>query len=196
MTFTPVPTDTPTVTLTPTPTHTPTSLPAGVLLEPMNHQWQTLNNCGPASIAILLGYYGHQVTQHEVKEQLSNGFADVEHYVAQYQLTVRTYRTSRLSSPYKPVRRLLANDIPVIALQRLSTERNIGHFRVIRGYDDASGEFISDDPLIGEYMRIPYDTFARFSYSGNITAIYPADKDSLVQSLVKDLRMTELPPGG
>ena len=59
------------------------------------------------------------------------------------------------------IRRLLAESIPVIVLQRLEPGTDIGHYRVIQGYDDAAGEFICNDPLPGPDHRIPYDVFAR-----------------------------------
>lgn len=181
-------TDTP----TPTATHTPTPLPAFVSLEPMNHQWQILNNCGPASVAVLLAYYGHWVTQQEVNETMPGGLANLEECLSQYQLMARAYATSSGSRATEPVRQLLANHIPVIVGQRLSEERDIGHFRVARGYDDVAGEFILDDPLLDAYLRIPYNTFARLSSPGNIVPVYPPEMDSVVRSLMKDLRMREI----
>jgi hypothetical protein len=162
------------------------------MLEPMNHQWQTYNNCGPASVAVLLAYYGHWVTQLDVNEYMPGGLANLEECLSHYQLMARAYATSMTSPAPEPIRRLLANHIPVIVGQRLSEERDIGHFRIVRGYDDASGEFILDDPLIDAYLRIPYDTFAWLSDPGSITPVYPPEMDSLVQSLMEELGMREI----
>ncbi len=195
------PTATPTSTATPTATVTPTftPLPESALLEPMNHQWQTLNNCGPASVAILLGYYGHLVTQQKVNEYLPPGPSPcaVLTYLTTYQLQGRIYffPRPRFQKP-EPIRRLLANDIPVIVLQMLSRERDIGHYRVMRGYDDASGEFISDDPLLGPDFRLSYELFIALTPpdGGFFIAVYPPEKDPLVQSLLKDLNLSNRMP--
>lgn len=183
------PTVTPTPTSTPTPTPTPTPAPPNALLEPMNYQAQTYNNCRRASIAILLGYYDHWVTQHEVSAGPS--LCNIVEYMSGYQLKARAYR-SRL--PRDPIRHLLANGIPVIANQRLWTDSNIGHFRVIKGYDDEAEEFISDDPLQskGADFRIPYDTFERLARNGAFIPVYPPEMDSLVRSLMRDFWTSEV----
>jgi hypothetical protein len=189
------PTATRTITPTPTPTvtSTPTPLPTRVLLEPMNHQPQTLNNCGPDSVAILLGYYDHWVTQHEVKTEIQNAPQGsvspcyIPWYVSRYGLAARLYRFPLgRDAKLLTVRLLLANAIPAIVFQRLSIGSTIGHFRVIQGYDDAAGEFISDDPYLGPDYRIPYDVFIRLGGGGLfIIPVYPAEMDLQVQSLMK-----------
>ena len=159
----------------------------------MNYQRQTTNNCGPASVAILLGYYGHWVTQQEVNEQIPAGSlspCDIVLYVSQYQLTARLYYSPPGS---EPVRQLLDSHIPVIFNQWLSADSDIRHYRVIRGYDDVTSEFISDDPLRGAYFRIPYDTFTTLSDPGNFIPVYPPETDPLVQSLMGALGVREIP---
>jgi hypothetical protein len=185
------------------PTATPTPAPPSALLEPMNYQPQTYNNCGPCSIAILLGYYDHWVTQGEVNEVVAPGpsLCDIINYVDGYQLKARAYVSWSSSSSRDPIRHLLANGIPVIANQRLWTDEHTGHFRVIKGYDDEAGAFISDDPLqrMGADLNIPYDTFDSLSgRRGAFVPIYPPEKDALVRSLMRDFRVFELyycPPG-
>lgn len=192
-TATATPTHTPTPTSIPTPTATATSLPEAVLLEPMNHQPQTYNNCGPCSVAILLGYYDHWVTQYVVQEESAHVYNPcvAPFYVSKHGLMARVYRFP-LSRGLRllTVRLLLANDIPAIVLQRLSTDRDIGHFRVIQGYDDVAGEFISDDPLLGPDYRIPYDTFINLMTGGGsplVIPVYPPEMDSQVKSIMREV---------
>ena len=181
-------TKTPTCTPTPIPTATATPLPKSVLLEPMTHQWQTLNNCCPTSIAILLSYYGHEVSQHEVREH-NWPLTKLRQYLSQFGLTARQYASP---PPHGAVRQLLANGIPVVIGQRLSVDRDIGHCRVMRGYDDIACEFISDDPLYGPYHRIRYCLFAWFlGGDGETLIIYPPRQDALVESLMSELGALE-----
>jgi ABC-type bacteriocin/lantibiotic exporter with double-glycine peptidase domain len=161
----------------------------------MNYQAQTLNNCGPCSVAILLGYYDQWVTQREVQEAAAHVYNPcvAPFYVSKYGLMARVYyfpldRDLRLLT----VRQLLANDIPVIVLQRLSTDSDIGHFRVIKGYDDISQEFISADPLQrkGPDYHIPYDTFINLMIGGGsplVIPVYPSEMDSLVKSMMREV---------
>jgi ABC-type bacteriocin/lantibiotic exporter with double-glycine peptidase domain len=164
-----------------------------VLLEPMNYQAQTWNNCGPASIAIVLGYYDHWITQRRVNEQVPPGPSpcDIADYVTQYDLMARPYESP---PSVGPIRLLLANGIPVIANQLLESGSDIGHYRVVKGYDDASREFITDDPLQrkGPEFQLAYDVCARLSNHGAFVPIYPPEKDSLVRSLMKELRVREI----
>jgi hypothetical protein len=192
-TTTSTPTRAPTPTPTPTPTFTPTPLPESVLLEPMNYQAQTWNNCGPASIAIVLGYYDHWITQRTVNEQVPPGPSpcDIADYVVQYDLMARPYESP---PSVKPIRLLLANGIPVIVNQLLESASDIGHYRVVKGYDDAAREFVTDDPLQrkGPDFRLAYDTSARLSNHGAFVPVYPPEKDSLVRSLMKALGVREI----
>lgn len=176
----------------------------------MNHQAQTPFNCGPASVAILLGYYDRWVTQQVVNELLPArpGPCRIVHYIsAQYgenakkpsryqvintALAARMYHLPLSAADRAlPIRALLANGIPAIVLQELSSDSDVSHYRVIKGYDDAAGVFIADDPLLGADHRIPYDTFAQLSSgppSGRIfVTIHPAEMDAAVESLMADL---------
>jgi ABC-type bacteriocin/lantibiotic exporter with double-glycine peptidase domain len=168
-------------------------LPGHALLEPMNYQAQTYNNCGPASIAIILGYYDHWITQYTVNEQVPPGPSpcDIADYVPQYDLMARVYE----SPPSRdPIRLLLANGIPVIANQQLEPDSDIGHYRVIKGYDDAACEFISDDPLQSKGLdyRIDYDTFSALSRPGAFIPVYLPELDPLVRSLMKEMKVSEI----
>ncbi len=58
------------------------------------------------------------------------------------------------------VKRFIVAGIPVITRTRLKKEDDIGHFRIIKGYDDASGEFIQDDSLQGKNLRYSYADFS------------------------------------
>jgi hypothetical protein len=192
VTATSTPTPAPTSTSTPTPTPVPTSLPGAILLEPMNHQQQTLNNCGPTSVAILLGYYDHWVTQREVAEESAHVsypcFAP--YYVSRYGLMARVYRFPvdrelRLQT----VRLMLANGVPVLVVQQLSRGSDVSHWRVIQGYDDAANEFVSDDPLLGADYRLSYDMFVELlggSASGFVVPVYPPEVDPLVRSMMRE----------
>lgn len=192
-TSTPLPTNTPTPTLIPTPTVTPTPPPSSVLLETMNYQPQTYNNCGPCSIAIILGHYDHWITQYQVNEQVAAGpsVCDIADHVSQYGLQARAYECPPSRDP---VRLLLANGIPVIANQLLEIGSDIGHYRVVKGYDDVAQEFISDDPLQskGPDYHISYSIFTGLSRHGAIIPVYPPEMDLLVQSLMREMGAREI----
>jgi hypothetical protein len=168
-TQTATPTRTPTTTDTPTVTPTPTPAPKAARLDGMNHQWQTYNNCGPASLAIVLGFFGQKVSQGQLNDQglrpmtapsrLTSKFNAADFGVQTRPYTIPPTREQTVSL----LRYLLANKIPVIVLQRLNLDERISHYRVAEGYDDGVGVFIFDDPYYGPGYRLSYDAFmARF----------------------------------
>jgi hypothetical protein len=143
-------------------------------------------------VAITLSYYGHQLTQPEVNEQIPAGSllpCDIVAYMPQYQLMARLYYAPPAN---EPVRQLLNNHIPVIFNQWYSTDTRFRHYRVIQGYDDEAGEFIASDPLRGPYFRIDYETFTALSDPGNFIPVYLPEQDALVQSLMETLGAKEL----
>jgi hypothetical protein len=155
----------------------------------MNYQAQTLNNCGPASIATVLGHYDHWITQSTVNEHVPPGPSpcQIANYFFKYDLRARPYWSPR--SHVTPIRLLLVNGIPVIANQLLESDSRIGHYRVIKGYDDASGVFFTDDPLLrkGPDYRLTYEQFAELSNPGAFIPVYHPKKDALVRSLMREL---------
>jgi hypothetical protein len=85
---------------------------------------------------------------------------------------------------------LLAEGIPVIAGQKVSTDDPTWHYRVIRGYDDAAQEFLVDDPLLGPDHRISYQDFDRLSRAdGQLIPVYLIEKDEMVAETMKAWQM-------
>ena len=186
VTPTPSATATPTETTIPTITLTPTALPGQAYLSPMNHQWQTLNNCHRASIAILMAYYDVWFQQ----DDYVLGMDDLAEFVSEYGLTARIYsvRYAEIQANYV-VRWLLAEGIPVIVGQRLSREDNTWHYRVIHGYNDGAGVFFVDDPLLGN-IQMSYDSFDSLARGeGQVIPVYPQEMDEMVVRAMMGWRM-------
>ena len=131
---------------------------------PMRHIWQTWNNCGPASVVMALSNLGIDVTQEVARLALrgpdvSRGMPaqNVSPWVGEQfglKAVVRTNGTREL------VRTLVANGFPVIVTQWLyDAPSRIAHYRVVRGYDDATGVFVVNDPMRGASVALPYAWF-------------------------------------
>ena len=115
---------------------------------------------------------------------------DLARYLSQYDLMARVYPSPSRDA----VRRLVASQVPVIVGHRLSLGRDIGHYRVIRGYDDVSREFIVHDPLrsFGPDYRLPYGIFIELSKEGGaMIPIFPPEADPLVRSLMRSMGRAE-----
>ncbi len=150
-TATPWPTATPTLEPTATPlppTPTPTPLlfqPAQptVLLAGLRHEWQTWNNCGPATIAMNLSYFGSTIDQAQAGAVLRLSADDKN--VSPYELVAyaqqQGYVSQRLVNGSTDLARtLLSNGIPVLVETWHEDGQNdgMGHYRLLVGYDDGS----------------------------------------------------------
>ena len=76
----PTATSTPLAALTETPLPTPTAslvptpIPASALLSGIRHEYQQFNNCAPASLSMVMSYWGWTGTQYETRAYLRPSF--------------------------------------------------------------------------------------------------------------------------
>ena len=171
-----VPTGTPlpTATTPPIPTAAPAHQPAqsAVALTGFTHEWQTWNNCGPATLAMNLSYFGSTLTQADVGTVLRRHPDDKnvspEELVAfaagqGYQAQVRVNGSTDL------MRLLISNGIPVLIETWLEEEPNdgMGHYRLLTGYDDAEQYWIGYDSYVdtGLFSSIGPYRGIRMSYA-------------------------------
>jgi tetratricopeptide (TPR) repeat protein len=169
---TPSPTATPPL---PTPTPTLTALPPAVRLTGLTHAWQTWNNCGPATLAMNLSYFGSHATQAEVAAAL-RPFKDDKNVnpeeLAAYVRAQGLRALARVNGSPEMLRQLLSVGVPVLVETWYEPKPNdgMGHYRLLVGFDDAAREWIAYDsydshglvkgqPYAG--IRLPYDEVAQ-----------------------------------
>ena len=190
-THTPVPTATPLPTSTPTPSSSPTVAPtatpsptltpihsaaaSSIELTSFTHIWQTWNNCGPATLAMALSYYGVHLTQAEVGQVIrpnpEDRHAGADELV-DYACSLDFEAVFRVNGNSEILKLLLSNGLPVIAPTWHINEKGegLGHYRLLIGYSDSEQEWIlydslemrgisADKPYPG--IRLPYDEFDR-----------------------------------
>ena len=101
-----------------TPTNTPVPIPEALRLDGFVHQFQTWNNCGPATIAMALSYFGLNLDQAETAEFLKPNPEDRN--VSPYQMTAYVNEQTtfaaldRTNGTLETVKRLVASGFPVI----------------------------------------------------------------------------------
>ncbi len=168
------PTTTSTATPTPTMTATPTPayLPAGdaVALSGLDHHWQTWSNCGPATLSMYLSYYGVRVSQEEVRKVVRPNWEDKHaspYDLAEYARGQGLNALVRVNGDAERLRLLISNGVPVMAPTWYIDYKGeqMGHYRLLTGYDDEAGEWIVWDSLEkrGVNRDQPY-TGVRMSY--------------------------------
>lgn len=185
----PSPTPSPTSTPSPTPALTPARESA--LLQPMVHEYQKLNNCGPIATEMVLSYYGIVKSQFEVAAAIRPHMddkavfpQDIIRYVRQYNLA----GVVRVNGSADLLKSLVSNGIPVITETLLKPDDDIGHYRVVRGYDDQEGVFILGDPYYGAEVRMTYAEFDQVwrAYNRRYIPIYQPESELVVRQILGD----------
>ncbi len=160
------PTETPTAvppTTTPAPpataTATPLPFPPAVRLVGFTHQFQEWNNCGPATLAMTLSYFGLKQSQVDTAAAMKPNPEDRNvspHEMARYVNERTPYRALfRVNGHADTVKRLLANGIPVILEIGIEPPGDLrwmgwyGHYMLVVAYDDARQQFWVYDSWLG-----------------------------------------------
>jgi tetratricopeptide (TPR) repeat protein len=111
-----------------------------------------------------LSYFGRQETQADTAAVLKPDADDknVSPYeLVAYARSVGFGAVDRVGGDLELLKRLLSYELPVIAEMWITPKPNdgMGHYRLLIGYDDVTGEFITYDSLNGPNVRVPYDQF-------------------------------------
>lgn len=156
-TFTPAPTAVPTQTPLPSPTPLP-HLPAARLTS-IKHQFQSWNNCGPATLAMALSHFEIFRKQQETADWLKPNPEDrnvspeelADYVRAETDLEALTQVNGDLAT----LKRFLSHDIPVIIETGIDPPGDYswmdwyGHYYLVVGYDDALQQFWVYDSWLG-----------------------------------------------
>jgi len=213
---TPLPSPTATATRTDEPMtrpHTPTPTPtATVPLKPMAtavrltgfaHEWQRWNNCGPATIAMHLSHYGWAGNQLDAAAFLKPDPEDKNvspEELAAYAQSVGFRALARVNSNLERVKQLLSNGFPITAEMWLirSQRDQLGHYRVVIGYDDASSQVVTYDSLHGPDVTLSYEEFEAMwrVFNRVYVVIYPPEQAPVLAAILgQDLDDTAMIQG-
>ncbi len=179
------------------PTASPTSIPEQKDLPNDYHIYQSFNNCGPASLSMALSHYDIQASQEELGQQLrpyQNPGGDNDDKSVTLEEMGNQAREYNLIQYHRPdgdieiLTRLVAMDLPVITRTWLETDEDIGHYRVVTGYDRQTQEIIQDDSYQGPNLRYSYAEFnelwSKFSYE--YLVLVPPEKEQEVLKVLGD----------
>lgn len=183
----------------PTPSPINIQLPASKILSNDYHIFQTYNNCGPAALSMALSYYGITKSQAELGNdlrpyQVPGGDNDDKSVtleeVAEKSKEFGLIPYLRPTGNDEIIKKFIASDIPVITRTWLKENDDIGHYRIIKGYDDTTKEFIQDDSLQGKNLRYTYDEFDKIwdKFNYEYLVLIPKEKATIaIQILGEDL---------
>ncbi len=183
---------TPTKTMTATLAPLPTQIPASVKLEGVVHEYQDMNNCGPATLSMALSYWGWKGTQRDTQRFLRPHPDDRN--VMPYEMVnyVRSQTDldalQRWGGDIDLIKRLIAAGFPVVIERDMRdvrpNENWTGHYGVVTGYDDARSQLTLQDSFIMADYPLKYDDLNRFWRAFNYVfiVIYPPDREAEVLS--------------
>ena len=159
------------------------------------HTYQTFNNCGPATLSMILAFSGVNVSQKELGEEMrpyqipSGDNDDKTIFTQEFVDWAKKYgveSVGRVNGDIDLLKIFIANGIPVVVKTWLHMNEDIGHFRIVRGYDDERQIIIQDDSYEGKDKKIPYYDFLSmwqpFNYAYVI--VYRLDQKELVEAII------------
>ncbi|WP_245532763.1 C39 family peptidase [Deinococcus proteolyticus] len=166
---------------------TPATAPA-LALQNMPIIYQGYNDCGPASIGMVLAYYRQPVdvkTISAATKASPNSYMHVEQigrYVGQYGLQTTQVKNANIGAAV----RLIRLGVPVIALTYFQQVGVIPHFRVVRGFDQNRQLLYLADPLAGSVAMRYADFNMLWNTQGKqMVAVYPPGLHQKVQAAIR-----------
>ncbi len=161
-----------------------------VQLTNLAHQWQTWNNCGPATISTNMSYFGHLETQVEAALFLKPNPDDKN--VSPYELAAYARTTGlgaivRQGGTVEQLKRFLSNDLPILTETWLVHDGDgLGHYRLMTGYNDVTGEFSTSDSLSGPDHTVSYEQFdADWRVFNRLyVLVFPPEQADIVSSII------------
>jgi hypothetical protein len=188
-----------------TPTSTPAPLPTRVVLHPPDYvpsrDQQTWNNCGPATLALYLRYYGWDGDQATIAKVVKPFDTDRNVNVDELRDYVRSHAgwldaEFRVGGTTDLLRQLIAAGYPVMIEEAfivgedywVNDDHWTGHYLLLTGYDDAQNGFITQDVYKGPNQLVSYSDLDKNWQSFNrvYLLVYSPDKTLNLQSLLGD----------
>lgn len=176
---------------------TPTTQPAPESFEipQKTHVFQTFNNCGPATLTMALSYGNIYKSQKELGDklrpyQIAGGDNDDKSVTLKEiadeanNLGLNSYL--RPNGDIEKLKKLLANNIPVVTRTWLHINEDIGHYRLVRGYNKT--QILQDDSLQGANIYFSNEEFLKMWEPFNYEYLVLVDdsKKELVESILGD----------
>lgn len=191
----PAPANAPLPTPSPAPAIILKTPPPSKILTNDYHVFQSFNNCGPAAFSMALSHYGIFETQQALGQQL-RPYQNPQGDNDDKSVTLDELAEESKDYGFIPYHRPLGNseliklfityDIPVITRTWLKVNDDIGHYRVIKGYDDTLQEFIQDDSLQGKNLKYSYEEFdaiwKKFNYE--YLVLVPQGKKEIAEKIL------------
>ncbi len=171
----------------------PTGVPeAGAYRLPnVAHIYQKWNNCGPSSILMALSAFGIELDQLAVAAQLKPDREDTNvtpDELAGFARSQGLAAIVRYNGNRDILRALIQAGVPVVVEHWIEVHGRgeMGHFRVVTGYDNSTGQFITNDSYFGANRHYDYDTFEHEwrPFLGAYVVAYRPEQEGAVRAAI------------
>jgi tetratricopeptide (TPR) repeat protein len=195
----PAATNTPDVIETALPTPTSTPIPERVLLTSPAYEKQDINNCGPATLAMYLKFYGWEGDQFTISDLIKPipqdrnvNVEELDYYVRNYAGWLQTIY--RVGGDIDLLKELIAAGIPVMIEESFTFEESYwpnddkwaGHYFLVNGYDEQRKSFLGQDSFYGPDSWVGYEKLNTQWQSFNYvyTIIFLPGQEEIVKSIL------------
>ena len=159
------------------------------------HTYQTFNNCGPASLSMILAFYDINKSQKELgllMRPYQNGAGNNDDKSLFSEEFVRWAKNFGLPGLVRPdgdlnkIKALVANDLPVVVRTWLRVGEDVGHYRIIHGFDENRKVIIQTDSYFGPKKEVSYSDFEAMwqPFNYEYFVIYEDSSSSLVKTIL------------
>jgi hypothetical protein len=195
--------DLPTATIAPSPTPqpSPTPIPGKVDLPAPLWELQGANNCGPATLALYLRYYGWEGSQDNIAQVVKPLPEDRNVNPEELVQFVRTH-TGWLSAEFRVggnlqlLKQLIAAGFPVMIEESFffdtpywpNDDLWAAHYLLLTGYDEAAKTFTGQDSFHGPNQVISANTLNGYWQIFNrvYLLVYPPAQEAALKSILGD----------
>nr|MBN1229013.1 C39 family peptidase [Anaerolineae bacterium] len=143
--------------------------PTEILLDGFTHEYQGWNNCGPATVSMLLSHWGFDIDQFNAAAVLKPNPEDKNvnpEEIASYIQSFGMSASIRVNGDINILRQIIAAGYPVIVETGFNPEPDdtgwMGHYQLLVGYTDSTRVFSVMDAYSGPGTEIDYDTLDMF----------------------------------
>lgn len=187
--------DIPSLAETPIPTLTfvPTAIPEKMRLSGFRHEYQGWNNCGPATLAMALSFWGWKGNQDDIAPIVKPNARDknvMPIEMADYVENQTDFKAVvRLGGDLSLLKRLIAGGYPILiekGFESSKVEGWMGHYELITGYDNETESFLAQDSYLGPDLKVSYETLEPYWRAFNFTylVVFPTEREADVAALL------------
>jgi hypothetical protein len=185
-TFGPTEADLPTVT----PTVARPAVPEAVTLPFSRHEYQGWNNCGPASLSMLLHFWGwdggSQTTIANVLKPNKDDKNVMPYELERYVLEHTSFGVyTRTAGTLEDIRQLIAAGFPLLIEKGLVVPGHeemgwMGHYDFVVGYDDLTRTLLTQDSYFGPNQTVDYDALVSDwrAFDFVYLVVFPRERES------------------